>query len=227
MFHIFEKKKEELPDDVTKSAYHAGGRYLPSVTGSESAWMVFKDTTLQQVEEAFQLVNCEDTTIMQGAALTDICSGKKSEPYLMILGEEDGMFYVIGQRILDLAYHLDVLKKVCTGFSEVSLYMSYQEWDRYGFAKMEDGEIVRAYFVDDDRVLSLGDPRPLERELGYQLPPDLDTYKKNQTERTGAFTNPSDEVILKYAAYETGLYLETVTWSSVVAGYSKILEQIE
>lgn len=227
MFHIFEKKKEELPDDVTKSAYHAGGRYLPSVTGSEAVWMVFKDTNLQQIEEAFEMVNCEDTTITQGAALTDICSGKRNEPYLMILGEEDGMFYVIGHRILELTYHMETLKKVCTGFSEVSLYMSYQGWGSYGFAKIEDGEIVRAYFADDERVVNLGNQRPLERELEYHLPPDLDTYKQNRKNKNKTFTNPCDAVILKYAAYETGLYLETVTWSSVVAGYSKVLDQIE
>lgn len=181
------------------------------------AWLLLKAPAMAEVTQALQM--CEQTPCTWEGARAAVAG---PAPRLFVAEPIQGVFFVTGKALPDLAYRV----KACTWLAQLSSQLpevySFAAQDKvqvYAFAQAKAGEIVRAYAVAQGTVrTNKGAPCAGETSLGFQLPQDDD-----QLFEPDGLTMPSTKVI---CALSAALGLDTGKITTATKGILGTVEKI-
>ena len=185
-------------------------RDLPRGIGYKSCFMVVEGSTQKNVAEAF--LQGRKTKYAYDAGLEKLRKTGAKEKRLMVTGTYKKQNYVIGDEVSSFFYDTEEFLEKCKDFSKVYVYMTHRVSETHGFALVENGELVRLFCYDENEIQNIGEPLPVEEELGYRLPANFEEARDEE------FTKVNEVVIMELALLQVGIDVEKYPYKDVKLG---------
>lgn len=185
-------------------------RDLPRGMGYKSCFMVVEGATQKNVAEAF--LQGRKMKYTYDAGLEKIHKAPAKEKRLMVTGTYKKQNYVLGDEIGSFFYETEEFLEKCKSFSRVYVYMTHRVSETHGFALVENGELVRLFCYDENEIQNIGEPLPVEEELGYRLPTNFEEARDEE------FTQVNEDMIMELAMAQVGIDVEKYPYKDVKLG---------
>lgn len=185
-------------------------RDLPRGMGYKSCFMVVEGATQKNVAEAF--LQGRKMKYTYDAGLEKIHKAPAKEKRLMVTGTYKKQNYVLGDEIGSFFYETEEFLEKCKSFSRVYVYMTHRVIETHGFALVENGELVRLFCYDENEIQNIGEPLPVEEELGYRLPTNFEEARDEE------FTQVNEDMIMELAMAQVGIDVEKYPYKDVKLG---------
>lgn len=204
-----EMKYIEAHPKTGTGKYEAGE--LPRGVGYKSCWMVIRGGDEEQIQQAFSIGDSSHIPFEEGIKTI---SQAGTNNFVMLWKAGEDLFYLIGDAVVKFSYDDKLFRKVSKEFSEVYLFFTHRVSETHGFAKVAGGVIKRAYYYDEDRIVSKGRASALEKHMGYVLPKSFEERNQNRAK----FTDMDEDVVVALAERLTGVQNPDYSYERVLLG---------
>lgn len=222
IFNIWKKKKQEKNKESNLQISKEDGtdndnmemdykKELPKGVGYKSGWLVIEGSNQKTIADTIFGGGYEKMTFQNGVA----CMEQKT----MIAPDYQGKNFVMGSGVETILYELETLQEQFKAFPKVYGYVTHRVSEAHGFCLMEYGKITRLYRQDDEELISVGEPLPIERKLGICLPHDMDEMWDLWED--DSVTKMDEEVIMQLALSQVGVDSSQYPYEDVLIGTMK------
>lgn len=179
---------------------------LPAGLGYKSCWLTVVGSNRDEILKSMNVKN--PVKMDYSEALEMIRSQSRK---VMITADFDNRNYILFYGG-DFKYDEETVKKIVQGLPEVYGYMTHRVIEAHGFFKALNGEILRLYYQDEERIISIGAPLPEEKTNKIKLPSSFEEYK----EKPKKFTRLSEDIILGLADESSSVEINTYPYEQVI-----------
>lgn len=146
----------------------------PVAFGYRTAWLAIETTDTDAVIAALELTSLQ--TVNWRTGMSTVYDDELSDHYVFVSPPVAGWTYVVGMalphpvslRFVDRCTPL--LLELSAQFGRVQYYFTYPVIDLYAWAKLEDGQLKRAFaWGDEGAIWNKGAITQQERELGLKV----------------------------------------------------------
>ncbi len=151
---------------------------LPAGLGYKSCWLTVIGSNRDEIIKSINAKNPVEMDYMEALEIIRGQSGK-----VMITADYDNRNYVLFYGG-DFSFEEGSVKEKTLGLPEVYGYMTHRISEAHGFFKVENGELQRLFYQDDDGIISVGDRLPEEKTNKIKLPNTLEEARDKKKKLT-------------------------------------------
>ncbi len=151
---------------------------LPAGLGYKSCWLTVVGSNMDEIVKSMHLKSPVKMDYMEALEIIRGQSGK-----VIITADYDNRNYVLFYGG-DFSFEEESVKEKTLGLPEVYGYMTHRVSEAHGFFKVENGELQRLFYQDDDGIISIGDRLPEEKTNKIKLPNTLEEARDKKKKLT-------------------------------------------
>ncbi len=151
---------------------------LPAGLGYKACWMTVIGSDRETIIESMMFKNPEIMDYREGLEKVISCPDK-----VMVTDDFENKNYVIPYGG-SLSFKEDSILQMCSKLPTVYGYMTHRVSEAHGFFKVENGELRRLFYQDDDGIISIGERLPEEKKNKINLPATLEESRDKKKKLT-------------------------------------------
>lgn len=141
---------------------------LPAGLGYKSCWMTVIGADRETIIESMMFKNPQIMDYKEGLENVINCPNKA-----MVTSDYENKNFVIFYGG-SFSFKEDTILQMCSKLPIVYGYMTHRVFEVHGFFKVENGEMMRLFYQDDDGIISIGERLPEEKNNKINLPTTLE-----------------------------------------------------